>query len=522
MVADLIVYNSTIYTVDKNNSVFDWMAVSHGKIFKLGTGDSFRKFGDENTEFIDLKGKTIIPGMYDCHVHLVQSGLNSEGIDLLNIQSISELIELVSEKTKKTKPGKLIRGFHFDVTKIKEKRFPTRYELDKCAPEHPVWINSIEFHTSAINSLALSFVNLPYNIDGIKRDERSLPLGYFTGKASAYIRNRMLDSIDDKTRMKGVAKIIDSAIKKGITSINAMEGGFTFHERDAKCILKNCAVFPIDVKVFYQSFDLNKAKELGVESIGGDIFIDGAFNSHTAAISIKYKDLNTKGNLYFKQDELDYFVLNVIKNKKQLSLHAIGDRAIEQTLKSYKKAFNAVEKTDHRCRIEHFELATDEQIKMAKKMDIIISVQPAFEYFWGEKDGMYEKRLDNSLSSRTNNFKKMIDAGLILCGGSDSDVTPINPILGIHAAVNHPKRNHSISVHEAIKMFTINAAFASFEDSIKGSLEIGKLADFCILNKNPYDIEKTSIKDIVVVGTFKEGNALYMSEKLENEANGYE
>jgi predicted amidohydrolase YtcJ len=512
--SDMIVHGGKIYTMKTKDEVYQWMAINDGKIVCLGNEEPFNSFVGESTEIINLQNHVVIPGLYDCHVHLVQSGLNSEGIELLNVKSISELLDLIKKKTKTIAVGQLIKGYHFDVTKIEEKRFPTRYELDNISPDHPVWINSIEFHTSAINSLALNIVDLPYNIDGIKRDERNLPLGYFTGKASAYIRNRLLSGIDDSTRERGVQLKIAEAIKKGITTINAMEGGFSFHENDAKFISKNRSRYPIDIRLYYQSFDLEKASLINSDGIGGDIFIDGSFNSRTAAISKKYKDMDTYGNLYFNQDELNYFVSNVIKNDWQLALHAIGDRAIDQTLNAYAQVFSKETKSNHRCRIEHFELASEEQIKKAKELNLIISVQPSFEYFWGIPNGMYEKRLDETLSKRTNNFRKMVDEGLVLCGGSDSDVTEINPILGIHSAVNHPKPQFGLSVFEALEMFTKNAAFASFEEKTKGTLEIGKLADFCILNKNIFEIEKSEILTTEINATFKEGHNLYCADSF--------
>jgi len=511
--SDLIVFNGTILSLRSPREIFRWMALKDGRILARGVEESFIPYLGENTEVLDLKGLTVVPGFYDSHVHLVQSGLNTFGIDLREVTTIGKILELIKEKTLTLPKGQLIRGYHLDVTRIEEKRFPTRQEIDQASPEHPVWINSIEYHTSAVNTLALNSVNLPYNIDGIKRDERSLPLGYFTGKASAYIRNRLLAQIDATTREEGVLIRIDQAIRQGITTIDAMEGGFTFHEEDARFIAVHRNKYPIDIHLFYQSFDLEKARTLGVDAIGGDIFIDGAFNSRTAAISKKYLDMDTCGNLYFNQDELDYFVMKTVEEGWQLSLHAIGDRAIEQTLKAYERAYEA-HGSLRRCRIEHFELASMNQMKRAGQLGLIISVQPSFEYFWGYPGGMYDKRLDPSLSSITNNFRAMVDEGILLIGGSDSDVTDIDPLLGIHAAVNHPKPQFALSPFEALRMFTANAAYASFEENIKGTLEVGKLGDFCILSQNPLQVDPAEIKNTRVMGTFKEGHYLYLDPKL--------
>lgn len=512
---DLLVHDSNIISMDNKNNIYNWLAIKDGVIVDVGKGDEYNKYKEISSECYCLKGKTIIPGLYDCHVHLVQTGLNYQGVELKNVKSIEELLEIINQISKITPNGELLRAFHFDVTKTKERRFPTRHELDIASPNNPLWINSIEFHTSALNSLALNKINLPYSIDGIARDERNLPLGYFTGKASAFIRNKMLNYINDDMRMRGVQKAIQNAISKGITSINTMEGGFTFHEKDVYFIINNKETFPVDIKLYFQTFDLEKIMKYNLDCMGGDIFIDGSFGSRTAAISTEYKDFNNKnGKLYFNQNELNYFVSKAYENGLQITLHSIGDRAIEQVLNSHENAQRKQYRTDYRNRIEHFELANKEQVKRAKDLGLIISVQPAFEYYWGQKGGMYERRLGQEIASKTNNFRYMIDNGLILCGGSDSDVTEMNPLLGIYSAVNHPKKEHSIEVIEALKMFTINGAYASFEDDIKGSLEPSKFGDFVVLDQNPLTIPKEDINKIKVLATFKEGNIIYKNKQF--------
>lgn len=513
---NLLIYNAEILSMDKKNSLYQWMAIKDGEIIDIGTNAGYKKYLTNYIDKVNMNGKTIVPGFYDCHVHLVQTGLNFDGLDFGNTTSIKDALELIESKVTTLKKNELIRGIHFDVINIEEKRFPTRHELDLAAPNNPIWINSIEFHTSTLNSLALNIINLPLNIDGIARDERNLPLGYFTGKASALIRNKMLNIISNKIRMKGVKKAVEYAVSKGITSINAVEGGYTFHENDVLFLLENKTSFPIDIEIYYQSFSFDIIADYGLKQIGGDIFIDGSFGSRTAAISENYKDAkNNNGKLYFSQEELDYFVIEAHEMGLQIALHAIGDRAIEQVLNSFELALRKKPRSDHRHRIEHFELATDEQIKRAKEMSLIISVQPAYEYNWGMPGGMYVKRLGEKLANKTNDFKKQIENGLVLCGGSDSDVTEMNPILGIHSAVNHPKKEHSISVIDALKIFTINGAYACFEDEIKGSLEVGKYGDFVVLDKNPLEVDKKEIIDIKVLGTYKEGNKIFC---LESEA----
>lgn len=504
---DLVLYNGKIYSMEKKNIYYNYLAIKGNKIKKIGN-KNIDYIIKNSKKSLDLEGKTIIPSFSDGHVHLVQTGLNYLGLDLSKAKTIKEVLSLIKEKSNKIPAGKLIRGIHFDVTKVKERRFPSRRELDEVSPNNPVWINSIEFHMSAVNSMAMHILNLPYFIDGISRDERNLPKGFLTGKASAFCRNKIFENITDRERMLGVNKAIDFAISKGVTSIHAMEGGYSFHDKDVKFVLKNRDKFPIDIYLFYQSYDVEKVNENNLKRIGGDIFVDGSFSSKTAAITNNYKDTNSNGKLYFSDDELDYFIRESLKKNLQISLHTIGNRAIKQALKSFSKYLVSEDKRALRHRLEHFEMPTKEDIELAKELNITISVQPVFEYLWGNSNGMYEKRLGKRYL-KTNRFKEYLDNGLLLIGGSDSDVTEINPILGIHSAVNHPKKEYSIDVYEAIRLFTINCQYSVFKENEKGTLEEDKYADFIILDKNPFLIESSLIKDIKVLNTYKNGKCIF-------------
>jgi predicted amidohydrolase YtcJ len=487
--------------------VFSYLAIKDGIIVEGGeiTPDAIE---DQAERIIDLKGKTVVPSFYDTHVHLVQTGLNTLGLDLSAVSTVREVLDRIAEKVEKVPVGKLVRGIHYDINRIEERRFPTRRELDEVAPDHPLWINSIEYHMSAVNSLALHLVNLPYHIDGIARDERNLPKGYLSGKASAFFRNRIFERITDREREIGVNRALQLAIEKGVTSLHAMEGGFSFHDRDVRFVLDHMDQFPLDIRLYHQSYDVDKVVQQGLTQVGGDIFIDGSFGSRTAALFEAYSDQpEVFGNLYFKDDELEDFVERALDANLQIALHAIGDRAIDQTLRAFEK-YRGHKSADRRHRIEHFELADEQMIERAKALDLIIGVQPVFEYHWGAEGGMYERRLGKR-GLVTNNFRAYIDAGLTLIGSSDSDVTEINPLLAIHSAVNHPKKAFALTPYEALCLFTKNAAYASFEEKKKGTLSLGKRADLVVLNRDPMDTAPELLKDLEVDMTFKDGRLLF-------------
>ncbi|WP_432662833.1 amidohydrolase [Wukongibacter baidiensis] len=515
MKVDLLMFNGSIITIDEKNTRADWVAVNNGKIVDIGKKDGFKKYLEDADEAVDLMGKCVLPGFYDSHVHLVQTGLNELCLDLKDVTSLDQLFERLSDEAKKTPEGELIRAWGLDELKLKERRMPTRHELDACVPNNPLWINRIEFHVSILNSMALNMLNFPFNLEGIIKDKEGLPTGMLMNKANFLVRSRLRGIISDSTREKGVHKALDIAIEKGITSLNAMEGGFLFNDKGAEFVYKNKVNFPIDITLFYQIVDVEKVIEKGLKRIGGCIFLDGSFGSRTAALDAPYIDKNdTCGELYFSQEELNDFVLKAHKNNLQVAVHAIGARAIEQILTAYEYAQKIYPRKNHRHRIEHFELPRKDHLERAAKLNLIISMQPAYEHYWGGEGKMYDMRLGPDRRKLTNPFNKILDKGLVIAGGSDSDVTGMDPILGIHTAVNHPNEEYAIDVFDAVKMFTINGAKAVFQEEEKGSIEIRKFGDFVVVDKNPLDIEKEIIKDIKVMMTIKEGNILFERERL--------
>lgn len=514
---DVLFKNCKVYSMNNPSETYKWIAVKDGIIIECGEDESYEEYVRLATEVVDLDGKCIIPGFYDCHVHLVQTGINLEyGVELSGAKCIDDVLERIVKHSNKTSDSRLIRGIHFDINGIKEKRYPTRKELDYAAPKNPVFINSMEYHTSIVNSAALTAINLPYNIEGIARDERNLPAGLLQGKASAFVRNKIFSKIDDSVRRKGVFSALHNAACNGVTTIHAMEGGYTFHKKDAEFVLENNRSFTLDVLLYYQSFDINTALKNKLPRIGGDLFLDGSFDSRTAALLEDYSDMSgNRGKLYYNDNELINFIYQANENNIQTAFHAIGTRAIEQILNVHEKTSNKIKGQNLRHRIEHFELADNSQIQKAIDLNLILSVQPAYEYYWGSSDKLYEIRLGKKRASMTNRFKCLSENGLILCGGSDSDVTEINPLLGIYAAVNHPKKESSVSVFEAVKMFTKNGAYSCFEEEKKGSLSKGKIADMVVLDEDIFQVDNSKIKDICVYMTIKEGNIIYTREDVQ-------
>ncbi|SNS64892.1 hypothetical protein SAMN05446037_101591 [Anaerovirgula multivorans] len=513
---NLLLYNGKLITLSEDMPFGEWLYIKKGFIEDIGIGEGYKQYLQE-TPSIDLKGYTLIPGFIDSHVHLMESAFNALGNDLGNCSSIEDVLEALKRaKVEKTEWGNMIHCIGLEEIKLKEKRMLTRWELDQVVKDKLVWISTIEYHVSVVNTLGFRLLNLPFNLPGIERDENGVPTGVLRGRANFLARKKLLGLTSDDTRGKGVREIFKRVIEAGVTTINAMEGGFLFHDRDAMYVHKNLKKFPIDVELFFQTIDVSKVKAMNLKKIGGCIFVDGSFGAHTAALEHPYTDdESNRGTLFFTREEITSLAQEAIANDLDVTLHAIGSRAIGLVLEAYEAAKRKYPNSRSILRIEHFELPSQEQIKMAVKLGVILSMQPTYEYLWGGEGKMYEVRLGEARRKRTNPFSTILAQGGIIAGGSDSDVTPIKPLLGIHSAVNHPTTRERITAYDALKLFTINGAIAIGKETIKGKIAKGYLADVCLLEDNPLEIEASKIKDIQVLGTIKSGKVLYLAESIQ-------
>lgn len=507
MKRNLLIINARCLSM-ADDSKYNWIAIRDQNISNMGHGDGYKKYVNHACDIIDAKGGTVLPGFIDSHFHLVQAALNSRSLDLSKARSFRDIGALIS-KAAKASPKKNIRGIGLDAQNLKEGRFPDRTVIDQYCKDVPVFINSVEYQTSVLNTYALLYYKIPFTLDGIDFDENQVPTGIITHYANVLLRENVLRSIPNSVRMEAVNEFLESVVKKGITTVNAMEGGRLYCDKDAEFIYESTNKLAIDVALFYSTMDIYRVKEMQLNRIGGCLYVDGTFGARTSALSFEYNDCaGNMGGLNFTQEEMNQFVLDCYAKKLQLALYTIGDRAIEQALVAHEYALDKTGNTGLRHRLEHVELPTLDHIRRAKKLGLIFSMSPTYEYVWGGPYKLYHERLGENYK-RTNPFDQIIREGVLICGGSDCDVTPADPLLGIHAAVNHPVEVHRVPVYEAIKMFTCNGAYSIFEEDKKGTLEVGKLADIVILDSDILSVAKEKIKDIKVMATIKSGRILY-------------
>lgn len=512
---DLLLLNGRVYTFDSQNSQASAVAIKNGKFLEIGSDTNLCLLKNKSERVIDLKGKTVLPGLTDTHTHLMDTGLNMLGADVTNAKSISEIQDIFHQYAKTVPAGQWILGHGFDDSTIVEKRFILMHELDTVSKTQPVCLFRRDLHSCMVNQAGWKTVNLDPKTAGIVNDEKSKFTGVLLENAYGQTADFIFSQISDEMRLRGLQTACQYAVEHGLTEIHCLEGGGKIADMNVSVLRANQDKIPIRTVIYHQTTNVSQVKQEGYKCIGGCGFtmLDGSIGSRTAAVSEPFQDdpvyKHNCGMLFFKDSELYEFVEESHRNNLQVSMHAIGDRAIGQLLDTYEKVLKKYPRKDHRHRLEHFELCTMEQIKKTAELGIVLAMQPAFDYLWGGANQLYHSRLGLERSLFSNPFRTILDHGCIVTGGSDSDVTPLDPILGIHSAVNHFNPQQQISVDEAIRMYTIHSAFAAFEENQRGSIAPYKLADLTILEENPFTTDKTKIKEIPVSITICRGNVVF-------------
>jgi len=451
-------------------------------------------------ETVDLGGKTVVPGFIDSHTHILPAGLNSLGLDLRQCRSLNDLFETVADHCSAHAHRQVLFAFGFDESKIKEQRFPTQDELRNVTGNKPFFIKRVDMHSMMVNQA----FERDYNVTS----DNGIIRGQDYDAAIVMTQKRF----NDQERAEALDVMERKAFNAGITSLHTMEGylddysAIDFH-------LKNKNKFSIDYIVYPQVMNVPGMKERGFDRIGGCILLDGSIGSHTAAVTLPYADdADNMGKLYLDNDKLFAFCEEAHCAGMQLSFHAIGDRAVAQITEIYEHILTKHPKTDHRHRIEHAILVTDRDFDRLAKLGIWLDYQPIFEYLWGGHGKLYETRLGASRIEMLHRIKKTQTLGIPFAFGSDCDVTPLDPLTGIHAAVNRDVIGQAVDVISAVQAFTIDAARIGFTEKTIGSIEEGKQADFTVLANDIFSCPPSAIKDAGIFAVYKKGDRVFSSQ----------
>lgn len=508
--SDLVLYNGHIHTLEKAQPVVEAVSIRRGHINFLGSSDEARRIAGEKTMAIDLRGLPAFPGFIDSHVHYWRSGLMEQMVDLREASSIADIQQALSKKAQATPEGQLLMGRGWSDTVLREQRYPNRHELDSVAPHHIVYLLHRNGHSCALNSRAIDWLKLDPNTPGVELEpETGKPAGPLREKIAFASQNRLMTLLTQDVRQKCLSIISRHAVEGGVTTVHCLEGGRIEGDPDVDDFLAHQDQLPVSTVLYYQIMDIERVQKLGLPRIGGCVLIDGSPAAHTGALYEPYTDKpDTCGPEYHTQKDLNEWVLRCHKAGMQITVHATCERAIGQMLTAYENALRLFPRADHRHRIDHFYFPTEQQVWKAAELGVCAGVQP---YFADTFHNMYEQRLGPERARRTHPYRWFFDAGACAGGGSDSFVTPIRPIWGIHAAVNHFCPEQRVSPAQALQMFTSNSAYLGFEEHETGTLQIGKRGDVAVLTDDILKVAPDTIKNIQVEMTISKGRVTYQA-----------
>lgn len=531
--ADLVVLNARVYTVDPALPTAAAFAVRAGRFVAIGSSADIRGYVGAKTQVIDASGMTVVPGFIDTHNHAPGNTLlyevlvgNPYEVEFVTIQSI---IDKLKAKARQTPPDTWVEGFFFDDTKLKDQRQLSLHDLDEVSRDQPVAVHHRGGHTSYYNSRALQMA-------GITRSTPDVPGGTYDKDPDGELNGRVTDaacdvidrvgkrpvySADEAMRRDraGLAYISRQFVRAGLTGVCHESGNL-----HALADLRQSGELLHRVSYEADGAQLEAMIAGGMPTGLGDEWlrlgatcehiVDGSFSERTMALSVPYPGSRSgyQGNLIETQDALDAWCERIHRAGIQLNCHANGDVAIDHVLTAYERALQRMPQTNARPRITHCTLINDGLVQRIKALDAVPSPFTSYAFYNPDKFHFYGQELMRHCMA----YRTFLDAGIHVAAGSDFDPGPFAPLMGIQGMVTRTGwngetwgANQRISVDEALRVYTINGAYATREEDIKGSISIGKLADFVVLAEDPHSVEPGRIKDVRIVRTVVGGKSVY-------------
>ena len=541
--ADMIIHNGMIYTMNDLNPTAEAVAVSSGKIIALGKYTDLDPLITPRTKIINLRGATMTPGIIEGHGHFYGLGLAKMQLDLSKTESYQDLIDMVSDAVENSKPGEWILGRGWHQSKWNDdkndfvKGFQTHERLSEISPNNPVWLKHASGHAGFANQKAMDIAGVnketEFGFGGeIIKDLSRKPTGVFNERAQGLISEKVENNLGEDSDLRAIELAVKASLENGVTSFHDAGIGRRTIEVLREAINKD--ILKVRIYAMLTSRDttlLNEWYKKGPEiGTGGDLLTirsikinaDGALGSRGAWLIDEYSD--RPGHYGMPTQSMDY-VYSVakqgIKTGFQVNSHAIGDKANREILNEYEKVFNEHPELaiDHRWRIEHAQHIAPDDIPRFGRLKVIPSIQGihmSSDRPWAI-NRLGQKRIEESAYV----WRDLINHGAVLINGSDVPVEPIDPIASFYASTTRktlkglpdfgyePKQK--MTRIEALKSYTINAAYGAFEDQIKGSIEIGKYADFTVFSQNLITIPEEKILDTKVLYTIVNGVVEYQA-----------
>lgn len=538
--ADLVFINGKIWTVNQNQPWAEALAIENGRIIAVGRTKEIKEFIGPDTRRIDLHGALALPGFIDSHTHFMKGGNSLTSIQLRDVTSKIDFIKRFEQKTKELEPGEWILEGNWDHEQFSPPELPRKEWIDAITPDNPVCVTRYDLHMALANSLALKMAGItkhtpsPEGGEILKDPQTGEPTGILRDSAISLVMG-MMPEPSLRTRVRAVSAALQHAREMGVTSVNDMNDASNFASSfEVYQELNKRGELTVRIYFYLPIDKINLMKEFRFKTPVGDEFltigglkgfVDGGVGASTAYFFEPYSDNPSSAGLLatqmFPEGIMNQRLKEADSNNMQVAIHAIGDRANAIILDMFSEINKLNGPRDRRWRIEHAQHLRPADIKRFSQLGVIASVQP----YHAVDDGRWlEKRIGSERCATAYAFKSLLDSGAVLAFGSDWPVAPLSPIIGIQAAVTrqtidgknpdgwHPEQK--ISLAEAIKAYTLNAAYAQFADHIKGSLEPGKLADLIVLDKNLFEIPPDKIQETKVIMTVLGGRIIYDASGL--------
>jgi len=535
---DTIFYNGVIKTLDDAYPQVSAIAVKNGVIVRAGSDEEMLALAGEHTKKVDLGGRFALPGFCDTHMHVFLTGMFARRIDLTNVKSWAEAVELCRKDAEKARAeGRWILGSNFNQDYWSDThKIPDRHDLDAIAEDVPVFLQRACGHIACCNTKALQICGLweerkETTKETMDFEESGLPNGYVRENTAfipqSYFGQYTKDEIKDM-----VVEACQNALSKGLVQLHSHDFGMlgADYEAGVQVYRELEEEGRLPLRIYQQNYvrgmkELEEFLSMGYkqnDAIGHFKFgpvkmvADGSLGSHSAAMRQPYhNDPETRGILMYRDEEVEEVCLRAMSEGYDFVAHCIGDAALEQVLNAIERGHYQYGRADSRDGIIHCQIMDKEQQDRFKKLNMVAYVQPIFV----KADGLVvDDCVGEELAKQSYNWRLYIDLGVHMCGGSDCPIEPFDPLPGLYYAVTRKDANgrpwhpeNGVTLDEAVRMFTVEAAYASHEEAERGTLGVGKYCDMVVMDKNIYEEPIEELLNTRVVMTIVDGEIAYQA-----------
>lgn len=530
--ADLIISNAKVWTGDKAQPAAQAVAILGERIVAVGSNADVEVWRGPNTKLIDAQGELLLPGFNDSHTHFAEGGQQLDAVQLNDATSAQEFVRRIGERAKKTPKGEWILNGDWDETKWNPAELPTAEMIDPVTGDTPVFVSRYDGHMSLANSAAMKLAGVKASTPDppggqIVRDAKGNPTGAFKDAAESLI-DKVIPPPNHEQRVRAIKRALAHAASLGVTSVQHMSADYADIAVYAELLDEGKLTTRIYAAPLISDGAVDQAK-LGIRHAFGSPYLrigavkgfaDGSLGSRTAYFFEPFSDQpNNRGLLAADMHPLSAMrdrVMTADAAGIQLCTHAIGDAAISTILDLYSDVIKAHGPADRRMRIEHAQHMAAKDFDRFAELHVIASMQP----YHAIDDGRWaEARIGHDRASRTYAFRTFLNHGVRLAFGTDWDVAPLNPMLGVYAAVTRATLDgknpngwfpeQKLSVAEAVEAYTMGSAYAEFQEHEKGSIAPGKLADMVLLSDDIFSIDPVRIRDVKAVTTIVGGRIVF-------------